>query len=212
MGRTPFHSHQGFSSRKALGIDIHENESGLAKMPSTLLKRRVFRFGNPPEFPSRRPPWDCTESSHNFARSRQRATNQQHWILTVHSGEIHWAGQMDLLFLLYYLYFHSFLVKVDQRPIKLAGQSGQVMETLGAMTTPLPRGFLLIPGGSPAIFRPHLLGCGFSNEVHLYLLQLAHFLITVVLEPECSTGRLLLNSHPKHHCCHWWEEVDSWVS
>lgn len=57
------------------------------------------------------------------------------------------------------------------------------MGTLGAMATPLPRGLLLIPGGSPVIFRPRLLGCGFSNEVYLQLLQRVHFPITVGLEP-----------------------------
>lgn len=60
-------------------------------------------------------------------------------------------------------------------------------DAAGAMATPLPQGLLFIPGGSSVIFRPHLLGCGFANKVHSYLLQLLCFSIFVGLEAGAFT-------------------------
>lgn len=90
-------------------------------------------------------------SEANFVWNRQQ-TNKPHWAFPKRRYHTHSAfrrnplsqpngsGFLALLFILPWP-----LGNVDRRPIKLAGLSGQVMETLGAVATPLLGGFSSSP-------------------------------------------------------------------
>lgn len=79
------------------------------------------------------------------------------------------------------------------------------------MATLPPWGLCLDTRGSSVICRPHLLGGGFPNEVHLYLLQLPYFLTIMGLQVDRPVV-LTLNIQHNHRHCDLWEKDKSWLS